>query len=356
MSFGGPLVESETNRHPVFGGEIYSVVYRFIVPNVFESGTLMTVIHEAALFYRPESAALRFLPEGPYPLASGRCSWVAIQHGADQRVGSLNLLDLEQGANTTYPLPGRPGFAFPCVDGTRFVVGCERELGIFDTQSNAWQSIASGIDADVEGTIVNDGLIWEDNLVFGTKDLEFKTQKAGLYLFRGSDQKLIRLRSDQVCSNGKAIRSTPSGLELVDLDSPTRKVVGYTIDRAGGTLAQPRTLRDLTNDASVPDGAILTPDGKSIIISMYNPNPAPFGETRQYSLESGELQVVWRTPGSPQNTCPNLVERGGKIWLLITTAVEHMPVDRQSDAPHAGCLFISETEFSSVGAAPKFKV
>lgn len=316
----------------------------------------MPTIHEATIVLRPESPALRFLPEGPYPVAAGKISWVAIQHGVDQQVGSLNLLDLAGGVNETHMLPGRPGFAFPCSDGKRFVVGCERELGFFEVETGGWETFVQGIDSGVEGTIVNDGLVWEDNLIFGTKDLEFKTKKAGLYLFRRADKKLVRLRSDQVCSNGKAVRLADGGLQLVDIDSPTKKVVGYSLDVTGGALGEPETLVDLTSGEAVPDGAILTPDGKSIIISMYNPNAAPYGETRQYSLAGGQLEVVWRTPGSPQNTCPNLVEMNGRVYLVITTAVEHMPVDRQADSPNAGCLFISETDFSGIGQVPTYPV
>ena len=36
---------------------------------------------ETEILYRPESAALRFLPEGPYHLPDGRMSWVGIQTG-----------------------------------------------------------------------------------------------------------------------------------------------------------------------------------------------------------------------------------------------------------------------------------
>lgn len=316
----------------------------------------MPTIHEATIVLRPETPALRFLPEGPYPIAPGKMSWVAIQHGADQKIGSVNQLDLADGTNASYLLPGRPGFAFPCSDGNRFVVGCERELGFFEPASGRWEAFCDGIDSGVEGTIINDGLVYENNLVFGTKDLEFKTKKAGLYLFRGDDRRLIQLRSDQVCSNGKAVRTVDQGLELVDIDSPTKKVVGYSLDIVAGKLGEARTLVDLTAGESVPDGAILTPDGNSIIISMYNPNEAPHGETRQYSLSTGELEVVWQTPGSPQNTCPNLVEMNGKVHLVITTAVEHMSAERQAGAPNAGCLFIGETGFSSTGQVPTYPI
>ncbi|QDS88978.1 SMP-30/Gluconolaconase/LRE-like region [Rosistilla ulvae] len=314
----------------------------------------MTQRITATPFYRPSDAALRFLPEGPYPNGPSKMSWVAIQHGPDATQGSLNVFDFESGNNRSHVLPGRPGFAFPCDDGHSFVAGCERTLGIFHPSDMTWSPFYENIDGTVEGTVINDGLVWENNLIFGTKDLEFKTPKAGLYLWRGSDGSLIQLRNDQVCSNGKAIVEVDGKTFLIDIDSPTRKIVRYPIDIAAGTLGDAEVVVDLTADPGVPDGAIVTPDGGSVIVSIYNPNPAPHGETRQYDMKSGELVTVWETPGSPQNTCPNLIEHDGKVHLVITTAVEHMPEDRQADAPQAGSLFIAPTEFESVGNCPRF--
>lgn len=314
----------------------------------------MPEIIEAEVLYRPDREELRFLPEGPYPLGESVFSWVAIQHGASADHGSLNVFDLRTGENQSRQLPGRPGFAFPCETANRFVVGCERRLGIFDIGSGDWEPFGDEVDADREGTIINDGLVWENNLIFGTKDLEFATKKAGLYLYRGGDGKLIRLRDDQICSNGKSVRRVAEGLELVDIDSPTRQVVGYALDIDAGALGEPTVLLDLTADPAVPDGAILSPDGQSIVISMYNPNPAEFGETREYALGSGELLRVWRTPGSPQNTCPNLVEHDGKVQLVITTAVEHMPVERQAESANAGALFVADSPWAECGSTPRW--
>jgi sugar lactone lactonase YvrE len=227
-------------------------------------------------------------------------------------------------------------------------------LGLFDWDNQQWEPFGEEVDADRSGTIINDGLVWEDNLIFGTKDLEFAHRKAGLYLYRGRDQKLVRLRDDQICSNGKAVRLVDGGPQLVDIDSPTRQVVGYPLDIDGGRLGEPQVLLDLTDGTAVPDGATLGPGGDSIIISMYNPNPAEFGETRQYALEDGGLQRVWRTPASPQNTCPNLISHQGRVHLVITTAVEHMPEERRAAANNAGCLFIADTPFDELAACPKF--
>ncbi len=208
----------------------------------------------------PTTSELRFLPEGPIPMADGKFSWVGIQHGAGSTVGSVNVFDMATGTNLSYELPGRPGFAFECESAGKFVVGCERELGILDTADGSWSPFCSGIDSDVDNTIINDGVLFGDNLIFGTKDLAFETEKAGLYLFRGRDQKLIRLRNDQICSNGKAVITEADGSHhLIDIDSPTRLIVKYPIDIDAGTLGKPTTVLDLTADPAVPDGMILTP-------------------------------------------------------------------------------------------------
>lgn len=306
----------------------------------------MTKIIQAKLLFLPDNAQQRFLPEGPTALGDGKFSWVAIQHGPNATMGSLNIFDLASEKNQRFDLPGRPGFAKPTQYDGAFVVGCERELGIFQTSDRTWQVLKAGVDADVANTIINDGTSFGDNLVFGTKDLEFKTKKAGLYLYRGSDGQLIRMRSDQICSNGKDVVSSGGNLHLLDIDSPTRKLVRYRLDLKHGSVSECQTVVDFSDLASVPDGMVLTPDEQSAIISFYNPNPAAYGETRQYSLLDGSLEAIWQTPFSPRATCPLLIDHpDGSVKLVITTAVEHMSPEEQSDSKYAGGLFIADTHF-----------
>ena len=316
----------------------------------------MTKIIDAQLLFLPDTPQQRFLPEGPTALGAGKFSWVAIQHGADSKHGSLNIFDLSSNSNQQFDLPGRPGFAKPTQNEGEFVVGCERELGLFRTSDRSWTVLASGIDSDVTNTIINDGTCYGDNLVFGSKDLEFKTKKAGLYLFRGADHQLIRLRNDQICSNGKDVVASGGNLHLLDIDSPTRKLVRYSLDIKNGSVSDCQTVVDFSDLASVPDGMVLTPDEQSAIVSFYNPNPANFGETRQYSLLDGSLEAIWRTPHSPQATCPLLIDHpDGTVKLIITTAVEHMPAERQAESQLAGGLFIADTKFSHAPALSRFQ-
>lgn len=313
-------------------------------------------IIDAEVLFRPESPELRFLPEGPYSLGSGRFSWVAIQHGAASGVGSINVFDLASGSNQSWLLPGRPGFAFPTDRPGVFVAGVEREVGLFDTATGRWTPFVERVDAQVSNTIINDAVVYDGNLIFGCKELEFRTPKAGLYLWRRHDHQLLQLRNDQICSNGKAIISTSDGLVLFDIDSCTKRIVRCRIDPEAGTVTDEQTVVDLTAEPVFPDGMILTPDEKSLIVALYDPGDPEAGQARQYSLEDGSLQQIWRCPGSPRVTCPQLLEHDGSVWLLLTTAVEHMPDDQQARHPAAGSLFIARTNFPDIGAQPVFAV
>lgn len=306
------------------------------------------------ILLRPDSDALRFLPEGPYANPDGFLSWVAIQHGAAATTGSVNRLSLASNTNQTFDLPGRPGFAFPTDQPGVFVCGAERSLGLLNTATGTWTEFASGIDVAVDNTVINDGVIFENNLIFGCKDLEFATPKAGLYLWRAADQQLIQLRNDQLCSNGKAVVSQTEGLQLFDIDSPTKAITVCSLNIENGCAGTPEVVVDLTSEDVFPDGMILTPDHQSLIVALYNPNDAEFGEARQYRVADGTLEAVWECPGAAQVTCPQLIRTDTGIRLVLTTAVEHLPAERLSGQPNAGCLFIGETNFDSTGDQPVF--
>jgi len=303
---------------------------------------LMSVLH------RPQNASLRFLPEGPRACGDNRLSWVSIQHGAEASRGSLNIYDFISDTNTNYPLSGRPGFACPTNQFNTFVVGMERRIVAINLETAEEIVVQDGVDSQVDGTIINDGLVFDQGLVFGTKDLELTHPKAGLYLWRRTDSSLVNLRSDQICSNGKVILGEGPKRILLDIDSPSQTIVRYELDIDAGTLSEPEIVVDLRNQGVFPDGMIATPDQRSVIVAIYNPEPVLFGETRQYGIETGQLECVWRTPASPQVTCPQLIESSDGVKLVVTTAVECMPAEAQQSATNAGCLFIGDTDFDSL--------
>jgi sugar lactone lactonase YvrE len=152
------------------------------------------------------------------------------------------------------------------------------------------------------------------------------------------------LRDDQICSNGKAIIDSGSEcLKLIDIDSPTRKVVSYSLDITAGRLGDAEVVLDFAGDPAVPDGAILTPDNTGVIVAMFRPESADHGETRLYDLATGKLRCTWQTAGSPQNTCPALVRHDGLLKLVITTAAENMNAEVLAQCPNAGRLFLGES-------------
>ena len=312
---------------------------------------------ETEVLFRPASAARRFLPEGPYALPDGRMSWVGIQHGADSTTGSINILDPVSGANECFPLPGRPGFAFPTDQSGVFVTGFERSVGLFDTRTAKWSPFITDVDSNVSNTIINDAVVFEGNLIFGFKELEFKTKKSGLYLWRRRDQTLLQLRSDQICSNGKAVlRNADGSLTLFDIDSPSKQIIRCRLDIEAGTVSDISVIVDLTSEEVFPDGMILTPDHQSLIVALYDPGDPKAGATRQYNISTGTLETIWTCPGSPRVTCPQLIRHHDRVRLVLTTAVEHMSAEQQARHPYAGCLFVGDTAFSSIGDQPLFPV
>ncbi len=311
---------------------------------------------EAKVCFTPATDELRFLTEGPYRAANGKLSWVAIQHGADAKVGSLNIVDLTTGENKNVPLPGRPGFAFPTSKADQYVVGMERHVAIVNVENGTVETLVDGVDSAVDNTIINDGMVYGDYLIFGCKELEFTTRKAGLYLLK-PDKSLVQLANDQICSNGKAIRKEADGtLRFFDICSTSQQVVSWEIDFDAGELRNPQVVIDLTSTEVFPDGMILTPDERSLIVAIFNPGDADHGEARQYSIATGELETVWTCPASPRVTCPQLIEHEGKVALLLTTADEGMEPELRAKSKNAGCLFIGETDFDGLCDNPSYPV
>ena len=306
---------------------------------------------DCRVLLRPESAELRYLPEGPYDCGGGRLSWVSIQHGVTATTGALNVFDMDTRANFSYPLEARPGFAFPTNREGVFAVGLERRLGLFDTATRHFEPLCDDdVDREVEGTIINDGVVFDEGLVFGTKDLKFEQPKAGLSLWR-----LFRLRDGQVCSNGKVIRSSAAGFTLLDIDTPTRQVVAYELDVGVGRLGPPRVVLDLRHQPLYPDGMIETPEGDGLIVALFNPHDAEFGVACQFDFEGRRLSE-WRTPGSPQVTCPVLVTTSEGVQLVLTTAAENMSDERLACHANAGCLFLGPTEFARATDCPRLNL
>jgi len=313
-------------------------------------------------YFTPAAEELRYLPEGPRVLrnfddSGGKLGWVAIQHGAEAKKGSLNVLDLGSGTNTSWPLKGRPGFFAETTEKGVVLVGFEHELAHFDLRTGALGATLARIDAEA-GAIINDGLAVDGGVLFGTKDLEFKRPIAGLYFFDFVTGAVRTLLEGQTCSNGKLLRRDSGGAMLIDIDTGPKRIGRYKVDAKFERVIEDGVVRPAESLPAFPDGLRPAPagggleEGESVIIAFYNPGDVADGVAQQIRLSDGAVIGEWIVPGSPRVTCPEFVKIDGKVKLLFTTAVEGMPAEVRKRAPGAGWLYIADTEFVELPAGP----
>jgi sugar lactone lactonase YvrE len=322
----------------------------------------MTNRFVAEPFFKPVSEELCFLPEGPrmlqnYPGGGDKLGWVAIQHGAGLTEGSINVLDLASGSNTTFPLKGRPGFFAETTLPGVLLVGIERQLAYFNLLSGALGETVARIDVHPD-VIINDGLAVEGGVLFGTKHLEFNRPLAALYFYNFEAAKLHCVFDQQTCSNGKYLRRDSEGATLIDIDTMPKRITRYRLDRKLERVLEGSLVKSPELLPAFPDGMRPCPaykglsEGESVIVAYYNPEKVVDGLAQQIRVSDGAVLCEWIVPGSPRVTCPEFVKLGGKVRLLFTTAVEGMPVTIREQATGAGCLYIADTPFEEVPSSP----
>lgn len=286
-----------------------------------------------------------------FPAPRPQLGWVAIQHAADLAQGSLNLLDLETGANRSFPLPGRPGFFAETERPGVVLIGLERRLVLFDLSNGALEETGVSI-GDDERVIINDGLAIDGGVLFGTKHLEFSQPIAALYYFDCATRVVRTVLGGQTCSNGKLFLRDETGATLIDIDSSPKAISRYRLDpRLKSITRQSLVVAPESLDA-YPDGLRPTPDGTGIVVAFYDPRALPGGKAVQFRLSDGLPVNEWIIPGSPRVTCPEFVLLQGRVKLLFTTAVEGMADAIRAQAPQAGTMFLADTPFDALPAAP----
>ena len=313
-------------------------------------------------YFKPAREDLRFLPECPrvlrnYPGSSAKLGWVAIQHAAGLVEGSVNVLDLESGSNTSFPLKGRPGFfAETTVPGV-ILVGFERQLAYFNLRTGDLGETIAHIDAD-PSAIINDGLAVEGGVLFGTKHVELCQPLAALYYYDFAARRVRTVVDKQFCSNGKFLRRDNEGVTLIDTDSIPKSISRYRLDSSLEHVLEHSMIKAPESLPAFPDGLRPCPAGKdgpegaSVIVAFYNPEEVADGLAQQIRLSDGAVLCEWMIPGSPRVTCPEFVMLRGEVKLVFTTAVEGMPSATRERAPGAGWLYIASTPFEDVPAPP----
>ena len=318
--------------------------------------------------FEPAGEELRFLPEGPrllrnYPRGGVRLGWVAIQHAAAVERGSMNVLDLVSGENLSFPLPGRPGFFAETTQPGVVLIGLERRLVYFDLLSGDLKETCAQATDDPR-VIINDGLAIDGGVLFGTKHLEFNQPVAALYLFDFATRTVRTLIDKQFCSNGKFLRRDADGATLIDIDSIPKTITAYRLDSKLERLTERSLVASPDALPGLPDGlrpspaqgggaeGESVPEGASVIVAFYNPEAVSDGVVQQIRVADGAVLCEWQIPGAPRVTCPEFVELDGAVKLVFTTAVEGMPAATRRMAQGSGSLYLADTLFQSMPAAP----
>ena len=312
-------------------------------------------------YFEPTREDLRFLPEGPRVLrnhpGSALLGWVAIQHAADLREGSINVLDLASGRNQSFPLPGRPGFFAETTRPGVVLVGLERRLVYFDLLTGTLEDPGIQVTGD-ERVIINDGLAVEGGVLFGTKHLEFNLPIAALYFFDSATRRVHTVLGGETCSNGKFLRRDADGATLIEIDSTPKTITRYRLDARLEHVLEHSLIASAGSLPAIPDGLRPSPggengpSGESAIVAFYNPAAVADGVAQQLRLVDGAVLCEWLIPGSPRVTCPEFVEVNGKVKLVFTTAVEGMPAATRRLAFGAGNMYIADTPFQKMPAPP----
>ncbi len=305
----------------------------------------------ARVWFDPVAEEGRFLPEGPR-VVGGSVVWVNIQTAPGAVSGQLYQADLGDPQSVIlHEFPGRPGFALPTDRAGQWLLGIDHVVGVYDTAIGLWTPLAMLPNADPR-VIINDGEVSPDGtaVVFGTKDTQFQSQIASLYLFTPADNRLTLLADRQTCSNGKVFADDCR--TLFDIDTPRKVVTRHRFDSDARTLTEVGIALDLRGRDDFPDGMCDAGDG-TVIVAFYNPAFAEVGLAVRYDLTTGAALEEWSTPGSPRVTCPCLFVSVDGVKLLLTTATEGMPADMRAHCPNAGALFLAETTLRAVPATAR---
>jgi len=299
-------------------------------------------IRQATLL--PFSQEQFYLAEGPYVVKNPndwqtcQFSFVNIQTGLN-KPGQLHVVNTQNWSHQVYELPEPVGFAFPARDDTKYVLGLGQGVVVYDTSTKDIRKLIPEVKET--DTLVNDALLIEEGLVFGTKHLRTPEKLAGLWYYSYNNQNHTLLLPNLKISNGMdTIHDEHGNLWLIHTDSPDGTIKKFRFDPKTGTFDRNGVvIIDVRDSKASPDGLTLSPDKKHLIVALWNDDEnATQGEARQYNLETGKLERIFVVPGAPRVTCPILV----KDKVILTSAWEGS-VKLRDAQPNSGRIFVADT-------------
>jgi len=310
----------------------------------------------------PFSTEQFYLSEGPYIIKNPNdwhntlFSFVNIQTNANQP-GQLHIVSTGDWSHQVYDLPEPVGFAFPAEkEESKFVLGLGQGVAVYDKVTKGINKFIPQVKEN--DTLVNDALLIDEGLVFGTKHLQTPQKLAGLWFYSYENHNQTQLLSNLKISNGMdTIHDEHGNLWLIHTDTPDCTIKKYRFDPKTGTFDRNGVvLIDVSDTKAYPDGLTLSPDKKHLILALWNDDEnATQGEARQYNLETGKLERIFVVPGAPRVTCPILV----KDKVIITSAWEGSEKLKKAQ-PNSGRIFVADTtcdgfDFGPIPESLKFR-
>jgi len=315
--------------------------------------------------YTPDNPSLGFLPEGIQFLTGDsandpKVGWVNIRNAANLSYGSLNILSLVSKLNTSFEMPGMPGFFVQTELPGVWIVGITDSLYLVDLTGELPRLKRSRfcISPDLNH-MVNDGVETSVGLIFGTKGIPWPAPTGELYFLpRNNPKKLLTVKRGVACSNGIAELGVDGDwLHIAYVDSPLKTLVELAINTNTGTSKEVRQIASFKEASALPDGMRLSPVSskeRSVVVAFFDPENPSYGILREISLDDDKLKSEWRVPSAARVTCPAFVPGEilggpvGSVMLVATTADEDTPKEQWPNQSNRGCIFIGNTNFSSL--------
>lgn len=249
--------------------------------------------------------------------------WISV----DMLAGALVLTD-DAGSSRRIQLPDDiAAFVRPVVGSPDLLAAGERTLWRIDTSVDPAVIVPVDDVAVRPGCRVNEGGCAPDgSLYVGTMAYDERLDGGTVELRRADGSWTTCLATTSI-SNGLVM---PSPEVALFVDSPTKVVASYSVDRDGGWYA-PTTWCDLTTEAGAPDGVCLDAAG-DLWVAMW-------GGGVVLKLSRGRVVERLAVPVA----YPTSVALGGPDGNRLLVTSSRLPVDAHDDEL-AGGLFVATVD------------
>jgi len=228
---------------------------------------------------------------------------------------------------TQYNLIKKIGTIVPYGDNS-YAVALQDGIYHWFPKNNQLRLIANP-EKNIKGNRYNDGKVdINGRLWVGSMSMSMKPNKGALYKLESTGKYKKMIDSVSV-SNGIVWNSLNTNMYYID--SPTRKIIEYTINSKTGTISNPKVAIQIPDSLGFPDGMTIDSDDH-LWIALWN----GYAVT-EWNPISGQLLSIVNVPAKNVTSCAF----GGSNLdtLYITTARSGMSANELIDFPQSGSVF-----------------